>query len=108
MLDHVQVPDLALLEVNRILRPDGRLLIGLYVEGGKNGIVSLKKQIKNKIKYGMEFLGSDRFVDHHLWHPSYDNLLKLIEDNRFTVTDTYWQPCWDDTVCYVCARKAGS
>lgn len=31
MLDHVQVPDLALLEAHRVLRLGGRVLVGLHV-----------------------------------------------------------------------------
>src|SRR5207302_1460593 len=37
MLDHVQSLDLASMEARRVLRPEGRLVIGLYVDGGKSG-----------------------------------------------------------------------
>lgn len=40
MLEHVQVPDLALLKVKRVLKPTGHVLIGLYVDGGKSGVIS--------------------------------------------------------------------
>lgn len=105
MLDHVQVPDLALLEAKRVLRPGGRVLIGLYVEGGKSGVVPMAQRIKDSIKVGLEFVGVDRWKDHHVWHPTFKNLLKLITDNGFAVEDTYWQPRWKDNVCYVCAKK---
>lgn len=106
MLDHVQVADLAMLEARRVLRPDGRLLIGLYVEGGRTGVISPVQRFKELIKHGLEWFGVDRWKDHHVWHPTYSGLIKLIEDNGFEVEDTYWQPQWNDTVCYVCARKA--
>lgn len=105
MLDHVQVPDLALLEARRVLKPGACVLIGLYVEGGKSGVISFERRLKNSIKTGLEFVGIDRWKDHHVWHPTYTNLLKLLTDNGFAIEDTYWQPHWNDTVCYVCGRK---
>lgn len=105
MLDHVQVVDLALLEAKRVLKPGGCVLIGLYVSGGKRGVISFERQIKDSIKAVLEFVGIERFKDHHIWHPTYKNLLKLITDNGFEIEDTYWQPQWKDMVCYVSARK---
>ena len=106
MLDHVQVVDLALLEAKRVLKPGGRVLIGSYVDGGKSGIISIERRIKDSIKAVLGFIGIDRWEDHHVWHPTYQNLRKLITDNDFTIEDTYWQPQWKDMVCYVCARKS--
>jgi ubiquinone/menaquinone biosynthesis C-methylase UbiE len=106
MLDHVQVVDLALLEARRVLKPGGRMLIGLYVDGGKSGVISFERRLKDSIKAGLELVGINRWKDHHIWHPTYKNLLKLITtDNGFAVEDTYWQPHWKNMVCYVCARK---
>jgi SAM-dependent methyltransferase len=105
MLDHVQIVDLALLEARRVLKPGGRILIGLYVDGGKSGVISLERRLKDAIKASLEYFGIDRWKDHHIWHPTYTNLLKLITDNGFSIEDTYWQPKWKDMVCYVCARK---
>lgn len=105
MLDHVQVPDLALLEAKRVLKPGGHDLIGLYVDGGKSGIIFFERRIKDSIKAVLGFIGIERWKDHHIWHPTYKNLLKLITDNGFEIEDTYWQPQWKDMVCYVCALK---
>ena len=105
MLDHVQVVDLALLEANRVLKPGGRVLIGLYVAGGKRGVVSFERLIKDSIKAALGFVGIQRWKDHHIWHPSYQDLLKLFTDNGFEPEDTYWQPQSKDMVCYVSARK---
>jgi ubiquinone/menaquinone biosynthesis C-methylase UbiE len=106
MLDHVQVPDLALCEARRVLKPDGRVMIGLYVKGGKSGVVSSKQCVKEFVRKTLGFVGIDRWKDTHVWHPTYKGLIKLIQDNGFTVEDVYWQPHWHDQVCYVCARKA--
>lgn len=105
MLDHVQVPDLALLEAYRVLRPGGKILIGLYVEGGKLGVISVERQFKNTVKAKLQLIGINRWKDHHVWHPSYSGLTKLIKDNGFAIEDTFWQPYWKDMVCYISATK---
>lgn len=105
MLDHVQIPDLAILEARRVLRPGGFLLVGLYVEGGKSGVISLERRTKDLIKTAFGLAGIDRWKDHHTWHPTYRNLIKLITDNGFEILDTFWQPSWNDMVCYVKAVK---
>lgn len=105
MLDHVQVADLALLEAHRVLNSNGHLLVGLYVEGGRSGSLSTKQRVKHLIKNGLSLIGIHKWEDHHTWHPTYSNLIKLIEDNRFVVKDVYWQPHWKDQVCYVLAQK---
>jgi ubiquinone/menaquinone biosynthesis C-methylase UbiE len=106
MLDHVQIPDLALMEAHRVLKGSGHVLIGMYVEGGKSGVISRRDQIKERIKTALCALGFDKWKDHHTWHPTYMNLIRLIEDNGFSIVDVYWQPQFADTVCYVQAKKA--
>jgi SAM-dependent methyltransferase len=105
MLDHVQVPDLALIEAKRVLKPGGQILVGLYVEGGKTGTISTTKRMKTFAKGLLSRLGLRRYEDHHVWHPTYAGLLKVICDSGFLVEDTYWQPHWNETVCYVRARR---
>jgi SAM-dependent methyltransferase len=105
MLDHVQVPDLALKEAYRVLKPEGKLLVGMYVEGGKSGRKPLIRFTKDVIRETLGWIGINRFKDYHTWHPTYVNLLKLITDNDFEVQDSYWQPYWKDQVVYVLANK---
>jgi SAM-dependent methyltransferase len=105
MIDHVQVPDLVLLESRRVLKSTGKILVGLSVNGGKSGFIPLRKRIKKSIEQGLCAFGIDHQKDHHVWHPTYKELLKLIIDNGFEVEDVYWQPHWKDKVCYVCAKK---
>jgi SAM-dependent methyltransferase len=109
MLDHVQVPDLALLEAWRVLRDDGNLLIGMYVEGGKSGKLSSKELLKELFSSLITFFKiNSKYKDHHTWHPTFINLQKLIETNGFEIIDIFWQPGWADRVVYINARKTKS
>jgi ubiquinone/menaquinone biosynthesis C-methylase UbiE len=103
MLDHVHSPDLALCEARRVLKPDGKLVIGLYVDGGKTGRRSFDRQLKEIVRPILTTIGFKRFKDHHLFHPTFQNLRKIVIDNGFEIEDVYWQPAWRDTVCYVTA-----
>lgn len=105
MLDHVQIPDLALLEAKRVLKPNGRILIGLYVEGGKSGHINIKQRIKESIKKLLEIIGISYWKDHHIWHPTFKGLIKIIESNELVIEDIYWQPYWNEQVCYISAKK---
>ena len=109
MLDHVQVPDLALKEANRVLKLNGGLIVGLYVEGGKSGRKPFVRWAKDMIKKVLELIGIEKYKDFHTWHPSHINLLKLITDNGFEVKESYWQPglksCLKEQVVYVFATK---
>ena len=105
MLDHVQIPDLALKEANRVLKSNGFIIVGLYVEGGKSGHTTLAKFLKNKAKKFLANLGIKKLKDFHTFHPTYQNLIMLIEDNGFKVIDSYWQPYWKDKVVYIKASK---
>lgn len=105
MLDHVQVPDLALIEANRVLREKGKLLVGLYVEGGKEERRTTFRYIKDCIKECASLIGIKRWKDHHTWHPTFSNLKKLIVSNNFIIDDIFWQPHWNNTVVYILASK---
>ncbi len=104
MLDHVQVPDLAIKEARRVLKDDGSLLVGLYVEGGKNEKLKPKYYIKEIVRGTLVFAGFKRYKDHHTFHPTLSNLKKIIEDNEFRIIDCFWQPCYDEVV-FIQAKK---
>jgi SAM-dependent methyltransferase len=106
MLDHVQVPDLTILEARRVLKHDGHLLVGLLVEGGKSGVPDLKDRAKEFASRSLEFVGIGKWKDHHTWHPTFKNLLRLLEDNGFISKDVFWQPHWKNKVCYILAAKS--
>ena len=103
MLDHVQVPDLALIEVRRVLKENGRLLVGMLVEGGRSGRRTFGEKVKEFVKALLAFF-LKRFRDHHVWHPTYSGLVKLLSDNGFEVVREFWQPKWHDKVVYIEAR----
>lgn len=104
MLDHVQIPDLALIEARRVLKENGRLLVGMLVEGGRSGRKTLLEIFTEFVKMVLSpFL--KRFRDHHVWHPTYSGLVKLLDDNGFEVVRKFWQPKWNDKVVYIEAHK---
>jgi SAM-dependent methyltransferase len=107
MLDHVHSPDLALMEARRVLKPDGRLVVGLYVDGGKSGKRSLDRELKEIVRAILTSIGVSRYKDHHTFHPTFANLTKIICDNGFRADDVFWQPQWNDTVCYITACIEG-
>jgi ubiquinone/menaquinone biosynthesis C-methylase UbiE len=106
MLDHVQIPDLSLLEANRVLKSDGRLIIGMTVEGGRNGRISLSEKIKDVLRITLGVVGFKQFVDHHTWHPTHKGLIKLANDNGFIELEEIWQSKWKDRVVYIIFKKA--
>ena len=105
MLDHVQVPDLALKEARRVLKDDGSILIGLSVEGGKIGKKSKIRFIKDTVKEALALFGIEKYKDHHTFHPTFSNLKKIIQDNGFAISECFWQPDCNDQVVYIKAEK---
>ena len=108
MLDHVHIVDLCLLEAKRVLRSDGNLIIGITIEGKPYGVtgreLNLKYITKKIAKQSFSLIGFSRFRDKHVWHPTYDNLIKVVEDAGFKITKTLWQPCWKGRVVYILAK----
>lgn len=105
MLDHLQSPDLALLEARRVLKKDGKLVVGLYVDGGRLGRRTVRETIKEAVRPAVA-LFLPRYRDRHTFHPTFANLNRIIADNGFRVIDAYWQPAWNDRVCYLTAVKS--
>jgi ubiquinone/menaquinone biosynthesis C-methylase UbiE len=101
-IDHFLNPVLALNEAYRVLKKNGSIVIGMYVEGGKSGI---QGKIKNYIKDLLGNIGIDRFKDYHVWHPTYSELVSLIEESNFVVEKEVWQPGYNDTVVYLQYKK---
>ena len=105
VIDHFLSPELALNEAYRVLKVDGALIVGLFVNGGKRGKQEIKPLIKDILKGALVAAGIKRFKDHHLWHPTYKELTGLISDCGFKIEKVHWQKGYNDTVCYLRARK---
>jgi hypothetical protein len=94
--------------------PGGKLILGITIEGqpyGKLGMdLGLLQTIKKVTKTLLSVGGIKRYRDHHVWHPTYSNLLKVLADAGFVITQTFWQPAWKGRVLYVEAKcvSAGS
>ena len=108
MLDHVQIPDLALIEAKRVLKSSGKLLVGMSVDGGKNGRVGFFQSLKDFVRELLATLGFKRFKDHHTWHPTYLGLMSLAKDNGFKFVSEHWQSKWKGKVVYILFEKEGA
>jgi ubiquinone/menaquinone biosynthesis C-methylase UbiE len=108
VIDHFLNPELALNEAYRVLNFDGILIVGLYVRGGKLGKIDMKACLEELTKGLLSSLGFERFKDSHVWHPTYNELLKLISDGGFKIEKVHWQKGYNNTVCYIRARKQSS
>lgn len=102
VIDHFLNPELALAEAYRVLRKDGALVIGLYVEGGESGKLGVTELLKDAVKHGFETLGLNKYKDYHVWHPHYPELIGLIERSGFSVDSVFWQ---SENICYVKANR---
>jgi ubiquinone/menaquinone biosynthesis C-methylase UbiE len=89
-IDHFSNVELALLEAYRVLKSKGRLIIGMSVKDN-----SVKGQFKDFVKDVRGFL-LPHFKDHHIWHPTYKELVDLCKLCGFTFEKEMWQA--DDIV----------
>jgi len=103
-IDHFYNPEIALLEAYRVLKVGGQLVVGLYVEGGRTGELTVKEKIKESVRPIISLVAS-QYRDHHVWHPTYAELCALIEGIGFRIERTHWQRSFVDRVCYVKAIK---
>lgn len=125
-LDHFAAPQLALLEAYRVLRKGGGLIIGLTLEGGykfgddsveaavestalgrvkRAAIDTLKKNptaFQKAMAVRAKLLGGDH--DHHIFHPTHDNLMAMTAAAGFRFVKELWQS-GHHNVLYLQVRK---
>lgn len=115
VIDHFENPYFALKESYRVLRPGGKLLIGLAIEDKGHG-GPLLERVSNKIKN--EGIGSvvsavDRRVkgllkghfDDHMFRFSDEDLKSLIVECGFEIEKSIWQKPPHDYCIYISAVK---
>jgi len=84
-IDHFSNPEQALLEAFRILKPKGRLIVGMTIKSQ-----STKGRLKDTVRDIRGFL-LPRFRDHHVWHPTYQELIALCQSSGFSLLEKVWQ-----------------
>lgn len=106
VIDHFLNPELALNEAYRVLDSNGNLIIGLCTHGGKRGRQDIKACTKDYSKVILSAFGFNKFKDHHVWHPTYNQLTELIANCGFGIDKVHWQKGFNDTVVYIRAKKS--
>lgn len=103
IIDHVYNPELAVAEAYRVLNFGGTLVAGQHVIGGQDGIFSSRQSLKRMLKYFGK--AADLILkDHHIWQPTYREMITLLEDANFTIDKVHWMKGIKD-VCYIKAKK---
>lgn len=114
-IDHFANPKLALMEAFRVLRQDGRLVVGISLEGAykmeheesykKNqvGLRGLLKRVVSRLPILQNLINFIRYGefdrhDHHMFHPTRDSLRELIEQNGFKVEKEIWQQAYHNVI----------
>ncbi len=95
-IDHFFNPELSLLEANRVLKDNGKLIIGMTVR--VESISNLTRESARKVLN----LFTKKFEDKHMWHPSKDELLLLCKRCGFEPEAEVWQ---NENVWYGAFRK---
>jgi ubiquinone/menaquinone biosynthesis C-methylase UbiE len=106
-LDHFANPLLALKEAYRVLTPDGALIVGLSLEGaykkGPSGTLQRLKIMVKETPWARDLY--ERFFDHHMFHPTRNNLRALLYQAGFRVDREVWQPSYHNVIYMRCVKS---
>ena len=101
VIDHLANPNLALMEVFRVLRRGGRLVVGISLEGSyKIDRTSMRDSVKYIASKSNTFRKIIKLVrlDYHMFHPTIDSLRALIERNGFQIENEVWQKAYHNVI----------
>lgn len=101
VIDHFYNPEIALKEAFRVMVHDGQLVIGLYCRGGRNSNESFLEKSKDIVKAILPYMGINKWIDHHVWHPTYNELITLLHICGFKPIKAHWQKGTNNKVCYI-------
>lgn len=99
-IDHFSNPLLAVKEAYRVLVPGGRIIIGVSLEGAyRKGPKGLRENLKAFIKRTTVLrMTYEAIFDHHIFHPTRENLRALAEAGGFRVTKEVWAPAYHNVL----------
>lgn len=95
-IDHFFNPELSLLEANRVLNENGKLIIGMTVNVN-SAAITLKETVRKVLN-----VFTSKFEDNHIWHPSKNELIDMCRKCGFYLEDEIWQ---NENVWYASFRK---
>lgn len=119
VVDHLADPWLALKEAWRVLRPGGRILVGLTIEEriARTGLLA---KLENKLRHdglrglahalrrrALHILGI-RERDDHTWRLTLDQVRQLCTETNFRILKETWQKAPWNYVLYFSAEKVMS